>query len=590
MTHQSTRKDAYFAVNGNSDKIGFDKGRSSSSVGLYAFKLSLQTLAQDIGTIDRDIQRHIQATRTRLVDDRVSLTIGGHFSSGKSTLINAALARPLLPTSDYPDTGAICVLRAGEQDSAEILYDGQRRQTIACTTDALSEQISLRLPTGMENTAVYPVEAVNITLANSPIPAKTYWIDSPGIDESEGMLERASNAARQSDILLWVLDSRQYLSLVEQEFIKDHVAERGPASVVFIINVFLENDTLPEWNNYMTNSFPTHRNKMKSVATSMGFTQTTPPEVIVVSARALCRYKGDLFGGSSLQALLQALNTPGHPRIHQARLFQTANVLQEIATSISANLIQEQEKVRQAQEIFEQTRQQAENHKKKFVEEVEAALNRFLAEWRTSAHLSERDLILTINSSTLQRDDTYSHTLSDALKKSAAEGIEILLNRVTTAIKHYEQKNLTSADIATLRQMLMPPNAVVNVPNTTPKAIKGAATIAAGAAAGGIVPGIGHLVGALAGAAAAGVAAYASHHAAVQKDVAATQSNLTSATQSVITAVEGKRYSVRSFILQCCMSKKIIASPSTTYLHYLEQQLTSISQLREQARLLAKEG
>ncbi len=553
LAAQPSRNDVYNMAQG----IGPRERPSSSSVQFNAFKQSLQSFAQIIGAIDRDVQLQIQEALAQLLEDTVSLAFGGHFSSGKSTLINAAIGRTLLPTLDYPDTGAICVLQTGARDSAEIVYNRYRRQAIPCTTKAIAEQISLRLSTGMENTAVQQVEVVNITLANSPIPLKTHWIDSPGINDSDVMLERASVAARQSDVLLWVLNSRQFLSLVEQDFIKDYVAERGPTSVVFITNVFLENDTPQDWNHYLVNSFPTHMNKMKSAATTMGFTQKVPPEALAVSARALCTYKGDLFGGVNLQKLLQTLHQPAHPRIRRARLFQTVNVLQEATTRIRAKLQQEQERVRQAQILYEQAQQKADKQQKKFAEETAKAVARFLTEWRTNAYTSEKNVLMTINSSSLQRDNTYSRNLSDAFKRAAAMGIESLLKRVAEAVKLYEQKNLTSVDIATIRQMLTPPDAVVTIPNTSPSTGKGAATIVAGAAIGGIVPGIGHLIGALAGAAVAGVAAYNSHNTAVQQDVAAIQSNVSSATHQVISTLEGKQQQVQFFIIERCRSSKI---------------------------------
>ena len=44
----------------------------------------------------------------------VTLVFGGHFSSGKSTMINTLTGRVLLPASDFPETGVACVIRRGE--------------------------------------------------------------------------------------------------------------------------------------------------------------------------------------------------------------------------------------------------------------------------------------------------------------------------------------------------------------------------------------------------------------------------------------------------------------------------------------------
>ena len=55
----------------------------------------------DIGVSDQ-IRSSLLATAAAIAGNPVRVVFGGHFSSGKSTVINALLGRSLLPTSDYP--------------------------------------------------------------------------------------------------------------------------------------------------------------------------------------------------------------------------------------------------------------------------------------------------------------------------------------------------------------------------------------------------------------------------------------------------------------------------------------------------------
>src|SRR4051812_49887513 len=53
----------------------------------------------------------------------VRLVVGGHFSCGKSTMLNMLLGRDLLPTGDLPETGVPCELRSGPFAQA-VAYTG----------------------------------------------------------------------------------------------------------------------------------------------------------------------------------------------------------------------------------------------------------------------------------------------------------------------------------------------------------------------------------------------------------------------------------------------------------------------------------
>ena len=65
----------------------------------------------------------------KLRENRFNLVILGAFKRGKSTLINALLGEPILPTSIVPLTSVVTVLGYGEHLNIEVLFqngDGKR--------------------------------------------------------------------------------------------------------------------------------------------------------------------------------------------------------------------------------------------------------------------------------------------------------------------------------------------------------------------------------------------------------------------------------------------------------------------------------
>jgi|GEM_PF-6657241 len=273
---------------------------------------------------DPRVAAQIAEIATRIDADPVTITFGGHFSSGKSSMINAALQRSILPTDDLPETGAICLLRCGERDAAEIHFPNARRE-LACTTDAIRGQVSVYGDSGERRSDLREVAWLNVTLASVAIPPRARWIDSPGINDTEDMDFRAWQAARYSDVLVWVVSSRQPLAETEVAFINRHVAERGPSSIVFLINAFLREDVPDAWDAFHERQLPFYLKKIEHWALALGL--STMPRVVVASARAVVRQGGSGYGGPELRQLLASLNTPVHPRARCARLAAATNTL-----------------------------------------------------------------------------------------------------------------------------------------------------------------------------------------------------------------------------------------------------------------------
>ncbi|MGH2459213.1 MAG: dynamin family protein [Chloroflexota bacterium] len=262
--------------------------------------------------------RRVDAVLERLDCPTVSVAFAGHFSCGKSSLINLALGRSLLPTGDLPETGVPCVISAGERDRVTV-WRGGTPNSIPCDAESIRREIALVAEDGEERASVREIDRLEITVEPGSIPADARWLDTPGIDDTAAMSERARQTVDEADALVWVIDARQPLAEVEVAFIARHVATFGADALVFAINLFLSEDPDESWRDAVDRRAPYYFRKLADQAWRLGIDGPELPETVVVSARAALASGGRDFGGSDFTRLLDRLATTGHPGVQAGR-------------------------------------------------------------------------------------------------------------------------------------------------------------------------------------------------------------------------------------------------------------------------------
>ncbi len=71
-------------------------------------------------SFNKDVSKIISECKKRAVNDSFKILIMGKFSAGKSTMINALLGEPILPSSPVPTTAIITVIRYSEEKKAVV--------------------------------------------------------------------------------------------------------------------------------------------------------------------------------------------------------------------------------------------------------------------------------------------------------------------------------------------------------------------------------------------------------------------------------------------------------------------------------------
>ena len=156
----------------------------------------------------------------RLLDklrlNRFHLVVLGAFKRGKSTLINALLGDPILPTAIIPLTSVVTILTYGERLNIEVrFHSGQRRQI---AQPELVDYITEKGNPGNRK----GVQEVEITYPSEYLKDGVRIIDTPGVGSVYSHnTEVAYNYLPQVDAAVFVVTVDPPLSQAEHEFLHD---------------------------------------------------------------------------------------------------------------------------------------------------------------------------------------------------------------------------------------------------------------------------------------------------------------------------------------------------------------------------------
>lgn len=152
----------------------------------------------------------------KLRQNRFHLVVLGAFKRGKSTLINALLGDPILPTAIIPLTSVVTILTYGERLTIEVhFFNGQRRRiSQAELVDYITEKGNPGNRKG--------VQEVEITYPSDYLKEGVRIIDTPGVGSVYSHnTDVAYNYLPQVDAAIFVVTVDPPLSAAEQEFLQD---------------------------------------------------------------------------------------------------------------------------------------------------------------------------------------------------------------------------------------------------------------------------------------------------------------------------------------------------------------------------------
>ncbi|WP_258171315.1 dynamin family protein [Paenibacillus sp. R14(2021)] len=159
---------------------------------------------------DGDAKRLLEL-RSKLNNGQLTVAFCGHFSAGKSTLVNRLCGTELLPSSPIPTSANVVSIMNGEAKATiKKLVHGQEQ--------------TLEVPIQDVNAYCKDGETVLSVSLSYPIPrlgAHTVLLDTPGIDSTDDAHRMATESALHlADVVFYVMDYNHVQSEINFTFAK----------------------------------------------------------------------------------------------------------------------------------------------------------------------------------------------------------------------------------------------------------------------------------------------------------------------------------------------------------------------------------
>ncbi|MFL6557916.1 MAG: dynamin family protein, partial [Bacillus sp. (in: firmicutes)] len=173
----------------------------------------------------------------------------GHFSAGKSTMINQLVGENLLPSSPIPTSANLVRVKAGEE-YAKVFFKNETPRIYLAPYDY--ELVKSYCKDGDQ------IEEIEISHSNTGLPANTVIMDTPGIDSADDAHRIATESAiHLADMILYVMDYNHVQSELNFLFTKE-LAEAGKEIYLVINQIDKHNDeelSFQAFQNSVVDSF-----------------------------------------------------------------------------------------------------------------------------------------------------------------------------------------------------------------------------------------------------------------------------------------------------------------------------------------------
>ncbi|MBB6444636.1 dynamin family protein [Bacillus benzoevorans] len=162
----------------------------------------------------------------KLERQEYSIAFCGHFSAGKSSMINALMGENILPSSPIPTSANLVKIKAGE-DYAKVFFKDERPLKFPAPYDY--EKVKSYAKDGDS------IQSIEISYSKTSIPEHTIIMDTPGIDSTDDAHRIATESALHlADIVFYVMDYNHVQSELNFLFTKE-LTEAGK-EVYLVIN------------------------------------------------------------------------------------------------------------------------------------------------------------------------------------------------------------------------------------------------------------------------------------------------------------------------------------------------------------------
>jgi small GTP-binding protein len=173
----------------------------------------------------------------------------GHFSAGKSSMINELVGYHLLPSSPIPTSANLVSVRAGEEHATVHFKKGEPIRYLAPYD---YEHIKAFAVDGDE------IESIHLSVKTNQLPPGITVMDTPGIDSTDDAHRLATESALHlADIIFYVMDYNHVQSELNFQFTKE-LKQQGKKVYLIINQIDKHQDqelTFPQFKASVRQSF-----------------------------------------------------------------------------------------------------------------------------------------------------------------------------------------------------------------------------------------------------------------------------------------------------------------------------------------------
>ncbi|MFP7297907.1 dynamin family protein [Neobacillus niacini] len=179
-----------------------------------------------IKTGDTENAEKTKQLAKKLQNREFMIAFCGHFSAGKSTMINKVVGENLLPSSPIPTSANLVKVKSGEE-YAKVFFKNEKPRVYLAPYDY--ELVKNYCKDGDQ------IEEIEISHADSQLPENTVIMDTPGIDSADDAHRVATESAiHLADLVLYVMDYNHVQAELNFLFTKE-LTEAGK-EVYLVIN------------------------------------------------------------------------------------------------------------------------------------------------------------------------------------------------------------------------------------------------------------------------------------------------------------------------------------------------------------------
>ncbi|WP_110112311.1 dynamin family protein [Bacillus sp. CGMCC 1.16541] len=137
----------------------------------------------------------------------------GHFSAGKSSMINELVGYPLLPASPIPTSANLVAVKSGDEHATVQYRKGDR---VRYNAPYDFEKIKRFCLDGDE------VEAIHLSVDTTKLPSSVVVMDTPGIDSTDDAHRVSTESALHlADVIFYVMDYNHVQAELNLQFTKE---------------------------------------------------------------------------------------------------------------------------------------------------------------------------------------------------------------------------------------------------------------------------------------------------------------------------------------------------------------------------------